>query len=233
MVPRPRVPRDHDAALDGETLLLVDHHQVFAEVLARSLRGRGSVARVELAHDLETARAKTLALRPGVVLLDSRLGRENGLDLIPMLLSPDQDAWAIVLSESRWPLDVAAAFARGAHGWVSKTGPLDDLLSAVDAAHRGERFLAPAVVGPVMALLNERLGHRTRAPSFVDTITSREREVLDCLVEGLSRTEVASRLFISPNTVRTHVQNLLRAADVHSTIALVAAARGAVTGPEA
>ncbi|MGZ4536411.1 MAG: response regulator transcription factor, partial [Nocardioidaceae bacterium] len=64
-------------------------------------------------------------------------------------------------------------------------------------------------------------------PSFVDDLSPRELEVLQLLVAGLSRAEVAERLVVSPNTVRTHVQNLLKAADVHSTLALVAVAREA------
>jgi len=68
-------------------------------------------------------------------------------------------------------------------------------------------------------------------PSLLDDVTSRELEVLRCLVAGMNRAEVASRLFLSTNTVRTHVQSLLRRADVHSTLTLAAVARDlGVTG---
>jgi LuxR family maltose regulon positive regulatory protein len=82
------------------------------------------------------------------------------------------------------------------------------------------------MVGPVMEqLLN---GPRSDAePTFVDNLSPRELEVLQLLVAGLSRAEVAKHLVVSHNTVRTHVQNLLKAAHVHSTLALVAVAREA------
>ena len=132
-----------------------------------------------------------------------------------------------MVSGSSMPSEVADAFARGARGWVSKRGPVEDVLDAVVAVRGGEKYLAPIAVTPVMDYLVNRAAAPPPAPTFVDALTMREREVLECLVSGMSRHAVASRLFISTNTVRTHIQSLLRAADVHSTLALTVAAREA------
>jgi two-component system nitrate/nitrite response regulator NarL len=90
-------------------------------------------------------------------------------------------------------------------------------------------YLYPPSVEPVIRRLLDERG-ANRAPTFVDDLSTRELEVLRCLIAGMTRAEVAQRLFISPNTVRTHVQHLLSRARVHSTVALVAAARSAGVG---
>jgi DNA-binding NarL/FixJ family response regulator len=86
-------------------------------------------------------------------------------------------------------------------------------------------YLPPTMVKPVVRqLLSEARGPQP-GPSFVDDLSQRELEVLRCLVSGMTRREIAARLYLSVNTVRTHVQRLLRRADQHSTMALVATAR--------
>ncbi|WP_344555067.1 response regulator transcription factor, partial [Streptomyces atrovirens] len=73
--------------------------------------------------------------------------------------------------------------------------------------------------------------HRTESERLVESLTPREREVLRCMVAGLGRKAVAERLFLSPHTVRTHMQNVLGKLGVHSTLAAVALARRAGVGP--
>ena len=219
----------HDA-LDGLTLLLVDDHLVVAEVLARCLSQLADVRSIEFAHDLGSARSHVHRSRPDVILLDCHLGTTNGLDLLEHLEAVSCDARVIVVSGSSQPSEVADAFARGVCGWVSKHGPVEDLLDAVVAMRGGQKYLAPSVVAPVMDFLIGREAP-PREPTFVEELTPREREVLQCLVDGLDRHEVASRLFVSSNTVRTHVQRLLKSANVHSTVALLAAARRAGVAP--
>ena len=87
--------------------------------------------------------------------------------------------------------------------------------------------LSPTAVEPIVVRLLDSIRAETRAgrKDFVSALSPREYEVLRCLVAGMSKKEIAQRLYLSVNTVRTHVQHLLYAADEHSTIALVAAAR--------
>ncbi len=214
-------------ALDDLTLLLVDDHPVFTEVLARCLFRLADVRSIHLAHNLDRARAHVRQSRPDVILLDCHLGQESGLDLIEYVAEVGSGAAVIVVSGSSLPCEVADAFARGARGWVSKRGPVEDVLDAVVAVRGGEKYLAPTAVAPVMDYLVGGAAAPPPEPTFVTALTAREREVLECLVSGMTRQAVASRLFVSPNTVRTHIQSLLRAADVHSTLALLAAARQA------
>jgi DNA-binding NarL/FixJ family response regulator len=86
-------------------------------------------------------------------------------------------------------------------------------------------YLAPPTLRPVLTHLLAELRGRDEAAGFVADLTPREFEVLRCLVSGMTRAEVAQHLFVSMNTVRTHVQSLLRRSDQHSALALVAFAR--------
>lgn len=212
-------------------MLVVDDHRIFAEVIGHQLRTMGSPAALHLATRLSEARALARATRPDVVILDYSLASECGLDLLPDLaalgLTPD----VIVVSASRDPDQVLGAFQRGAHAWVDKTGRVQELLDAINAVRAGDLYLSPASVRPVVRRQIELTEPAQAATGFVAACTDREVEVLRLLMSGMTRPEVAVALGVSTNTVRTHVQNLLRTAGVHSTLALIAAAREAGISP--
>ena len=212
-------------------ILLVDDHRVFAEALSGLLLAEEGIGRVRLASSLDAARAVLGFDRPDLVLLDRALGEESGLDLLTELAAAEDPPAAIVLSGSTEPRQIVQALERGAKGWLSKTTRLEVLVAAVWQVIDGQMYLAPATLQPVLSQLLTDLRTREAADSFVASLTPRELEVLRCLVSGMTRAEVAKHLFVSMNTVRTHVQSLLRRSDQHSTLALVAFARShGVTG---
>jgi DNA-binding NarL/FixJ family response regulator len=203
-------------------LLLVDDHRIFADVLAARLLAEPAIRRVDRASTLAAARSLLATWRPDVLLLDLHLDSESGLDLLEDL-RPDGPA-VIMVSGSGDVGGVIDAISAGALGWVPKDSPVEVLLDAASIVAHGNMFLPPALLGAVVqTLLRDHLG--ATVPGLLDEVTPRELEVLRCLVAGMSRSDIAGRLFLSTNTVRTHVQNLLRRADVHSTLALVATAR--------
>jgi DNA-binding NarL/FixJ family response regulator len=210
---------DPDAAID---ILLVDDHRVLAEVLALRLRLEPGVRRVEMASSVPAARAVLNTFQPDLILLDLHLENGSGLDL---LKDGAPGSTVVVLSGASAPQLVIEALHAGAAGWVSKDTEVDVLLRATSFALRGELVVPRTLMQPVLRrLLRDSLpDHESRG--FIDELTPREREVLDCLVAGMTRAEAAAWLHLSTNTVRTHVQHLLRRADVHSTAALVAKAR--------
>jgi DNA-binding NarL/FixJ family response regulator len=161
-----------------------------------------------------------------VVLLDYDLAGESGLDLIEELDELGERPRVVMVSAGHDPQLIVEALERGAEAWVTKDAGFDVLLVAIGEVLNGHLYLPPDALRAVVDRLVEQ-AHGPALPehSFVDELSSRELEVLRCLVSGMTRVEVAQRLFISTNTVRTHVQNVLKAADLHSTLALVAAAR--------
>lgn len=215
----------------GAVILLVDDHRVFADVLGEALLEERGIARVDRAATLDAARAQLAADPPDLVLLDLVLADESGFELLGELARSEDAPAVIVLSGSSQPHLIVKALECGARGWLSKTTRLDALVTAVWQVLDGQMYLAPSTLRPVLTHLLSDVRRREAAAGFVADLTPRELEVLRCLVSGMTRAEVAKHLFVSMNTVRTHVQSLLRRSDQHSALALVAFARShGVTG---
>ena len=118
-----------------------------------------------------------------------------------------------------------AAVRAGAAAWVRKDESIDHLLSVIRGVVRGETWLPLRELGVVLHLLIEDQDHRRDSDDLLAALTPRERDVLFLLVEGVGRKEVANRLQLSANTVRTHLHSLMSKFGVHSTLEVVALAR--------
>lgn len=206
-------------------VLLVEDHRVFADVLAARLRDEAGVGAVVVATSLGEARANLRRINPDLVLLDIELDGEDGLDLLADVQALPDPPNVLMLTGLDGAGRAVQAFRAGAEGWVSKTASFETLLFAADEVVRGHMYLAPPELRPVLRYLLDRTGDEEVQPSFVETLTDRQVEVLRCVVAGMSRSECAAYLHLSVNTVRTHVQALLKQADVHSTLALATLAR--------
>ncbi|MFE7336588.1 LuxR C-terminal-related transcriptional regulator, partial [Streptomyces fimicarius] len=155
----------------------------------------------------------------------------DGIALVAGVRSNRPAVRSVVLAEKDDPRAAARALQAGASGWVAKDCSLQRLLSVIRGVLRDETHLPPALLTGVLRELTTARKHRTDSERLVESLTPREREVLRCMVAGLGRKAVAERLFLSPHTVRTHMQNVLGKLGVHSTLAAVALARRAGVGP--
>ncbi|GAA3635723.1 LuxR C-terminal-related transcriptional regulator [Streptomyces iranensis] len=155
----------------------------------------------------------------------------DGISLVGAVRSAQPGVRTVVLAERDDPRRAAAALQAGASGWVAKDCSLVRLLAVIRGVLREETHLPPALLTGVLRELTAARKHRTESERLVESLTPREREVLRCMVAGLGRKAVAERLFLSPHTVRTHMQNVLGKLGVHSTLAAVALARRAGVGP--
>jgi DNA-binding NarL/FixJ family response regulator len=220
------VTRDSPPRAPLQAVLVIDDHRVFAEVLAAQLRLEPGIEQVEVALSLEEARVVLRTFRPQVVLLDYDLDGQPGAELIPELKRRSPYSRVVMLSGTDDSPNIIESLEAGAEAWVGKDARFETLMHASAEVLEGHLYLYPPSVKPVIRrLLDERAAKH--ASTFVDDLSARELDVLRCLIAGMTRVEVAQRLYISPNTVRTHVQHLLSRAQVHSTVALVAAARSA------
>lgn len=219
------------APLEGRRVLIVDDHRIFAEVIAQQLSALAPLADIHVATRLAEARALARATRPDLVIVDYDLAGECGVDLLTDLDRLGVEADVIVVSASRDPDQILGAFERGVHAWVDKTGRVDELFHAMTAVRVGDLYLSPASVRPLVRRQLDLTLAASSGAGFVADCTERELEVLRHLMAGMTRPEVAAALGLSTNTVRTHVQSLLKTAGVHSTLALIAAAREAGIHP--
>ena len=170
------------------------------------------------------ARPRERPLEPRDPVLD-------GLALVERIRAAYPGTRTVVLAERDDPVRAARALQAGASGWVAKDCSLSRLLAVVRGVLRDETHLPPALLTGVLRELTAARRHRTESEQLVESLTPREQEVLRCMVAGLGRKAVAERLFLSPHTVRTHMQNVLGKLGVHSTLAAVALARRAGVGP--
>lgn len=143
------------------------------------------------------------------------------------LFAENEGLGVVVLSDSRDQEVLCGAVRAGVRGWVEPTASLDHLVRVLHGVARGETWFPPALLTALLqSLLDDRGGSEEVNPAL-SALSAREREVLACLVQGMSRAAIADQLSLSPHTVRTHINNLLRKLDVHSTLAAVSVARQA------
>jgi len=214
--------RSHRALVSDISVLIVDDHQTFAEALRSLLSREADLHPVWIARSVPEARVLLGRYQPAVVVLDLLLADGSGLQVVDHVREESAGSRMLVLTGFTSLEPAVAALQRGVLGWLPKTVDPDRLVAAIRGVARGEAWLAPDLLGDVLPRLVAQPGNAPRDP--LAALTPREREVLQCMVDGLSRGEIASRLYLSANTVRTHTQNLLAKLEVHSTLESVALA---------
>ena len=178
-------------------VLLIEDHFLARVALHSVLSGHPQIQIVGEAGDGELGISMYRTLRPDVVVLDLRLPRTSGFDVITSLRKEFPAVRIVVLSNYQGSEDVYRAVRSGAMAYLTKDASGEELLSAIQSVDRGLRYL------PHGAL--DRLAQRM--PS-VD-LTPRESEVLACITQGRSNREIAEELKIAEKTVRIHVSSLL------------------------
>ncbi|MGW2472781.1 LuxR C-terminal-related transcriptional regulator [Streptomyces sp. NPDC001665] len=241
-------------------VLVVDDHRIFAESLAAALAAEPDVEVAAAGSGPAALRCLERAAAEGrgydVLLADAELGAAasarmgagpvpvpaprsgpgpagpvDGIALVGAVRAARPSVRTVVLAEKDDPARAALALQAGACGWVAKDSSLQRLLAVIRGVLRDETHLPAALLTGVLRELLADRKHRSESEKLVESLTPREREVLRCMVAGLGRKAVAERLFLSPHTVRTHMQNVLGKLGVHSTLAAVALARRAGVGP--
>jgi DNA-binding NarL/FixJ family response regulator len=215
-------------------VLLVDDHEVFVDALAICLGDYPDLAVTGVATSLEAGLALLEDVGYDVIVLDLDLQGEDGLAIAREALRRDPRVGIVVATGAEANDQIVEAVQMGVRGWVAKTVTAEALVEAVRGVARGETRIPADLLAEVLVAMSR--GQRTPAEHTqgISDLTSRELEVLGCLVEGMSRTEIGELLHVSPNTVRTHVQSILHKLKVHSALAAVAIARRAgVTGARA
>jgi DNA-binding NarL/FixJ family response regulator len=206
---------------DSTVLAVVEDHVTLRQGLELLLRQRGYV----IAGSASTARAGyelVLRAQPTVAIVDLQLPDESGAELTRRLLADNPELGVLLYTGVEDEEMLADALECGARGFVSKAGQADDLMKAIDVVAEGGTFVDPR--------LNSILLRRSTTER-VSVLSPREREVLDMLSRGMNGEQAAAALFLSPETIRTHVRNAMEKLDAHTRVhAVVIALRHGVIG---
>jgi DNA-binding NarL/FixJ family response regulator len=185
-------------------LVVVDDHALFRrglvgllaempefEVVGEASNGREALEVIERVH-------------PDVVLLDVNMAVMDGIETVQALRSKHLPLYVLMLTISKDEEDLFGAIKAGADGYLLKNTEPEELRRTILHIAKGERVLSPEVTGPVLRVFN-RLANQEPSPLLSD----RELEVLSCLATGQTTQQISGQLFISENTVKTHIRHIL------------------------
>jgi DNA-binding NarL/FixJ family response regulator len=203
--------------MTGARVLVADPRRLVREAIARSLSGRVEVESIAAADDLASAVLQAERLTPDVVVVTERM-----LGPLPQLSARlravDPRPRTLVIDAGANVDELLHALEAGADGYLTAESGIDDIVAAVHALARGESVVPPSLLGPLLRALIQRRRQTTLVATRLERLTPREREVLALVTDGLSDADIATRLVISPQTARTHVQRILRKLEVHSRL---------------
>jgi len=197
-------------------VLVVDDHPVVRKGLQSCLARQDRLRIVGEASDGDEALGKTRELDPDIVLMDIDLPRMNGLAVTELLRKEQPRVKVLVLSVHTNKEFIFRIIQAGAHGYISKGAPPDELVRAIESVCDGEAFFSPEIA---RAALNQFVSNGGKQEPFVQ-LTIREREVLALIAEGRSNKEVASRLGIGVRTIETHRERIMRKLKIHTIAGL-------------
>jgi DNA-binding NarL/FixJ family response regulator len=180
------------------SVLIVDDHEVVREGLRLSLSRASHIRVIGEAADGAAAIGLVERRKPDVVIMDVRMPGMDGLEATKAILEVEPDAAVLIFTAFSERSLLARGLESGAKGYILKEAPHETLLRAVERVAKGEGYIDPALMP---AFLSGKEG--------TDMLTAREREILQLLADGMSNADVAARLFISQETVKSHVRHIL------------------------
>jgi two-component system, NarL family, nitrate/nitrite response regulator NarL len=199
-------------------VLLADGHSLFREAMRVVLDAQDDVVVVAEAADGVQALAEARLGEPNVALVNLDLPNSDGLHTTASLVDDVPSCRVLVLSEAEDEEALLQALEAGATGFLTKSSPIHELLEATRRVREGETVVPPRMLGALLGRLIARRRERDQALRLMARLTPREREVLALLARGADNAGIAQALVISPETARTHVQNVLNKLGVHSRL---------------
>ncbi|HEY2878880.1 MAG TPA: response regulator transcription factor [Nocardioides sp.] len=204
-------------------LALLHPQRIWAETLESMLRSWPGIEVVMTHTTYEWTRG---AVARGDV--DVALVGLDGSGVLPQQLVALREAWPalalVVISDATDAGLIAAIIRAGVRGWVRPSASIGHLVQTLRGARNGETWLPPDVTTALLERLLDAEKTRVASRRAISKLSEREIEILDCLARGMTREEIGRQYRLSPHTVRTHINHVLRKLEVHSTLAAVSLA---------
>ena len=207
-------------------VLLADDHHLFREMLYHTLCEEDDIEVVAEASNGEEAIEKARTLKPDIIILDIDMPKVNGLEAIRTLKTENPAYKVVILTALEDDSYIFQFIKEGATGYLMKDTNAHEVISAIRAAYSGESLIQPKVVNKILREFCKLVEEKGKAPEKdkADTLallTEREKEVLALVAKGLNNREIASGLFISEATVKTHVANLMGKLSLRDRVEMV------------
>lgn len=190
------------------SVLIVDDAELFREALKAAFAQEGFSV-VGDAADAMAAIDLAREHRPDLVMLDILMPGMSGLEVVGAIIKASPTTRVVLLTSSESAEDLLAAVRVGASGYLTKDTPLPRLVAAMNDVMEGGAAVSPAMSGKLLAALRDLLRHQGSAVGRTPELTGRELEILKLVGSGKTSREIADDLYISVNTVRNHVRNVL------------------------
>lgn len=204
--------------MDKITLLVVDDHAIMRDGIRALLSLHDDIEIIGEAGDGQEAVDKAMELNPDVIIMDIALPVMDGLEAMRRILKQNPRSKVLILTQHDEMEYVLSAVKAGATGYMPKRALGSELISAIRSVYRGESFLHPSAAS---ALIKDYRQQAKPGEEPYDQLTSREREVLKLIAEGLTSREIATRLVITPKTVMGHRSNIMDKLGLHNRTELI------------
>lgn len=201
-------------------VLVVDDQELFRRGLIMLLGSDSDIEVVGEASDGITATDLAVRTAPDVILLDVRMPRRTGVEACRSIKEAVPSAKIIMLTVSDEEADLYESVKNGASGYLLKDSSIEEVAQAIRVVNEGQSLISPSMA---VKLIDEfkQMSKPEREQGPALRLTERELEVLRLVAKGLNNREVAKELFISENTVKNHVRNILEKLQLHSRMEAV------------
>jgi len=208
------------AGTEPVRVLVVDDQELFRRGLIMLLGGDIDIEVVGEAADGITATELAITTAPDVILLDVRMPRRTGVEACRAIKEAVPAAKIIMLTVSDEEADLYESVKNGASGYLLKDSSIEEVAQAIRVVNEGQSLISPSMA---VKLIDEfkQMSKPEREQGPALRLTERELEVLRLVAKGLNNREVAKELFISENTVKNHVRNILEKLQLHSRMEAV------------
>ena len=203
------------------SVMVVDDHPMWRDGVSRDLTEAGFTV-AATADGVGTAARRAAAVQPDVVLMDMQLIDGSGAQATAEVLRVSPHSRVLVLSASAERDDVLEAIKAGATGYLLKEISIEEVADAIRAVVSGQSLISPSMASKLLTEftnLAKKADEKQAVPS--PRLTDRELEVLKLVAQGMSNREIAGELYISENTVKNHVRNILEKLHLHSRMEAV------------
>ncbi|THJ74286.1 response regulator [Candidatus Frankia alpina] len=203
-------------------VLIVDDHALFRRGLEMVLGQEVDIEVVGEAADGSEAVTMAKEMVPDIVLMDVRMPRRGGIDATSAIKESVPSAKIVMLTISDEEADLYDAIKAGAMGYLLKEISIDEVVADIRAVYGGQSLISPSMASKLLSEFAAMIKNKDDRPQLpTPRLTDREMEVLRLVAKGMNNRDIAKQLYISENTVKNHIRNILEKLQLHSRMEAV------------